>query len=432
MYPVLLGVLLGTGLGTGVGCRGPTTSLDTTPTTGTTGDAATTTGTGEDDGTTGEPVVLCSEECTPHLRPSWSYEGPEGHRTVVEMLRDSDGSLTLGTQQLHGTVGVTRLTATGELEWAVNPGMSCHDCQLTDIALHPSGDVLLSATEPASMGAPPLSLVARFDVATRELVWVRSLTMSPTLSGRPRTGELVVLDDDRIVQVRVDGHDDIESIEVIDLDAEGTMRWERTVLSQPQSGDDWPPLAVRGVGGDLVLGHAWWDSEAERMQAASSRLLPPLYSSLSRLPLTLTLDDLVVDAAGRRIELARSDGTETITLRVTSRRGSDPERWSSSLPLLSTANARAALAVGPDDDVYVAARTTPRLAPDEPSVVVSLDVARWTADGQLRWSATRPLDMMATSDPIELVVDEDDGVIVGTVIEGQLHVARFEQACACE
>lgn len=422
-----------------VACPGATTSLDTSPNaspaTETTSAVASSTGLGQsaDDTMGGEPpLVICAEECTPLLQSSWTYEGPSDHYVVTELLRDADGSLWLGTQRAGGKIGLSQLSATGELVWSAMPGLPCEPCELTDIALHPSGDVLLSATQPAGVG-PPQALVARLDVTTRELLWVRSLTLGTAQSStRPRTGALVVLDEDRILQLRVNVSGEEELVDVLDLDADGTLQAQRYISVHPGTSSEWPPLGERGAGGEPVLAYMGWDAELERAQPTTSRLLLPNYSILSQMPLALPLDDLAVDGAGRRLELMRSRGTDSITLLLTSRRSSDPERWSTSLPLLSTSSTRAALALGPDDDVYVGARTTPRLAPGETAVSVSLDVARWSSEGRLRWQATRSLDMMATFDPIELAVDEDDGVIVATVIQGRLHVVRYEQACACE
>jgi hypothetical protein len=347
------------------------------------------------------------------------------------MLRDADGSLWLGTQRSGGEVGLVQLSAEGELAWAANPGLACDGCQLADIVLHPSGDVLLSATAPASR-EPAQAVIARFDVAAREVAWVRTLALSAGDATRPRLGELALLDEDRIVAPRVNGYTEGEVLEVLDFTADGGLRALRFVGTQPGSGDEWSPLAVPAPTGELVLAHAWWDDETEQLVTATSRLLPPNYTTVSRVLLPVRLDDLAVDGGGRRLELAHSDGSETITLLLTSRSSSDLERWSASLPLLSTSSSRVALAVAPDDEVYVAARTTPRTQQGATSVETTLAVVRWSADGMLRWQATRPLDMMSTPDPLEVVVDEDHGVIVGTVVQGRPYVARYEQACVCE
>lgn len=415
-----------------LGCGGPTTSLDTDGATAGTGSgsaAETTASTGEAVDPGDDPPI-CSPECTAILTRSWVYEGPPGGYAVVEMQRDAAGSLWLGIQRTDGGVVLSRLSADGELERSVAPGLGCERCDLTDIELHPSGDVLLGATGHQAIG-PDQAVLARFDVAASEVAWLRTLDLVPGDGTVPRLGQLALLDDDRVVALRINGFSDGEVLEVLDLTADGTLRWGGYMGAQRGSGGSWPPLVVRAPTGEAITAHAWWDDQTEQMVTATSRLIPPHFVPISRLRLPLRLDDLVVDAQGHRIELARSEGTDTITLVVTSRRSSDPERWLASLPLLSTSSLRAALAVGPDDQVYAAARTTPRTPSGMPAVVL-LDVARWSADGELRWHAAQPLEVMATPDPVELLIDDDHGVIVGTVVRGRPYVARYEQACACE
>lgn len=426
--------LLALGAGA-LGCGGATTSLDIDESTAASTSVATqgTTGAAADASDEGETAALapaiCAAECTPLLALTWDYEGPSGHYAVVELLHDPSGGLWLGTQRSGGAVGLVHLSSEGELEWAANLGLPCSRCELADIALHPSRDVMLSATARGSL-EPAQTVIARIDTSTREVAWVRTLALSPGVNMRARAGELAVIEDDRIALFRVNGFSEGEVVEVLDFTGDGTLRAQGPVRIQPGSGDAWPPLAASSPTGEIVLAHMSWNDQTERMTTATTRLVPS-HQIISRLELLQPLDDLVVDEQGRRIELARSRGTETVTLAITSRRSSDLERWRASLPLLSTSSTRAALAVGPDQAVYVAARTTPAADPGR-TYEVTLEVARWTVDGMLRWQAARPLEMMATPDPLELLIDEDHGVIVATVVGGRPYVARYEQACACE
>lgn len=413
------------------GCGEPTTSLDAPF--GTTG-AETTAEGSETTAATGEPAagdepIECAAACTEILTPTWTATGPWGSTEVVEMLRDADGSLWLGTRQLDGRVGLVRISAAGELAWYANPGLTCERCELVDIALHPSGDVLMSAIGRGDL-EPDQAVLARYDVAAGAVAWVRTLAFHQGLGTSPRLGELAMLHDDRFVALRVDGFEGGEALELLDVSADGTLRAPIFVGLQEGSGGSWPPLVVAAPTGEAVLAHTWWDAQAERMVPATSRIVPPQVT-VSRVLLPLPLDDLAVDAVGHRFELARSSGTDSITLVLTSRRSSDPERWSASLPLLSTSSTRAALAVGPDGSIYTAARITPRARPGG-SYEVLLAVARWSTDGVLRWQATHALDLAGTWDPLEIVVDDEHGVLVGTVVQGRPLVVRYEQACACE
>lgn len=419
-----------------------TTSAEGGPTSGSSDAPDSSSGPGDD-----EPMaVICEETCTPLLRPIWSYEGPEGTRVVVEMERDADGSFVLGLQRLDGGLGLLRLSPEGEPSWSAVPGLPCDDCLLEDIALHPSGDIILSATSPTeplpappSKDGPPLppedlilgqALLARFDVTQNRLAWTHSLALRRGVDTWPRAGEVTVLDDDRIIQAIVSGTIEGEEIDIQDYRGDGTLRRRRYVTDQVGSGPGRSPLVARGSTGDLIIAHPWWDPELEQMYAASWRMVPPSYHVFSQLTLMTRLDDLAVDSAGRRVELAHSRGEQSVTLLLTSRASSDPERWSTSLPIVTTSETRPALAIGPDDSVYTAARATPRLRPDDPYVVM-LEIARWSSSGELRWQSQRPLNMMATDDPLELLVDDDHSLIVGTVVDGQVNVVRYEQACTC-
>jgi hypothetical protein len=216
-------------------CGGPTTSLDTALDTGT--DDGTTTA-GETTASTGaappsEDPVVCAPGCTPILTPTWAWEGPSGTYALVEMLRDADGSLWLGTQRTEGGVVVHQLSAEGEPLWSAAPGLTCERCELVDIALHPSGDVLLAATGRGSDLAPSEALIVRFDVAAREVAWVRALALMPGEGAEPRMGELAVLDAERIVATRVNGYFEGEMLELLELTGDGELRWQE-VMGSPE------------------------------------------------------------------------------------------------------------------------------------------------------------------------------------------------------
>ncbi|MCA9705036.1 MAG: hypothetical protein KDK70_04190 [Myxococcales bacterium] len=419
-------------------CR-PDASLDAAATTSTddSGDTSPltdgSTSTGEDP----PPAELCDDTCTPLLLPTWEYVGPSGSLAVLELLLDADGSLLLGLQRTDGELALLRLSATGDLLWAVAPSLPCAPCELEDLALHPSGDIIISATSPQQLDAstgsiePSEAILARFDVASDQLAWAQRSPLRVGPEAQPRAGEVAVLDEDRIIHAILDGNSNGESLALRDFEADGTLRDSEVVLAQPGTGEGWSPLLTTSPTGELLLAHEFWDPGEELFTGSSWRLAPPSYEIISGVGFPVPLDELAVDAAGRRVELSHSRASQSVTLLLTNRRSSDPERWSASLPIVSTSEARPSLALGPDGDIYVAARATPRVDPSDPYVVM-LEVARWSSQGRLRWHAQRSLDMMATADPVELLVDADEGLVVGTVVLGRLHVVRYEQTCACD
>jgi len=409
-------------------CR-PGTTLDVDTEAGSSGSSTAVESTSTGEVATGElPLVICDPECAAVLLDTWTHEGDPGDQIVSEMIRAADGSIVLGVKRGAGGFRLLRLSDRGELAWSVAPQLPCTVCELVDLDVLPSGDLILSATA-TDINEPPAAIVARFDIDRGGLVWVRSFELSSGSVASSRAGSVAVLDENRILQLRVDAFSDSESLLLQEVDGDGTTRYQRTLIAQAGTGQA-PIFAVAGPQGDVVVAYPWWD-EIPELRAAVVRAVPSNYGVISMIELPVLLDDLAVDSVGRRIELAHGEGSDTVTLLVTSRGAADPERWTRSLPLVSTSSTRPTLAIGPDDDVYVAARTTPRTVASS-FFVVELSVVRWSADGELRYQGTVPLDMMAVDDPLEMVVDDDDGLIVGTVVQGRLHVGRYEQACACE
>ncbi|MEX1369221.1 MAG: hypothetical protein AB1Z98_39195 [Nannocystaceae bacterium] len=415
------------------GCRGGA-SLDVeTDSQGDTQTESTSTGT-DSEGTPGTGPAICEPGCQPALRASWTHDGEVGDRMATGLVRGSDGSLTVGVGRAAGGLRVVQLSADGELRWSVAPQLPCSACELTDLVALPSGDLLLSVTEPQLI-REPAAIVARLDAEGTSLSWTRRFVLGVGSQVVSRAGAMAVLGDDRIAVLQIEGFSDNELLLLRELSAEGTTEQRRNVQVQAGTLPTLPLLAVASPLGDLVLSYPYWNGEEDpdnpRLEALTTRHLPPSYERISRIVLPLPLDELAIDSRGRRVELSRSADEQSTTLLLTSRSAADLEGWSSSLPLVTTSSTRAALATGPGDEVYVAARTTPRAAGND-FFVVELAVARWSPQGQLQWQAALPLDMLATDDPLELVVDEDHGLVVATVVEARLKVVRFEQACACE
>lgn len=430
MAPLMVAVALGSW-----GCRsGASLNAETDSQGGTQTEESTSTGT-DSGGTGGEGPAICEPGCQPALRASWTHDGEVGDRMATGLVRTPDGSLTVGVARAAGGLRVVRLSADGELQWAIAPQLPCSACELTDLVALPSGDLLLSVTEPLLTNDDPAAIVARLDAAGTSLSWTRRFVLGVGSQVVSRAGTMAVLGDDRIAMLQIEGFSDSELLLLRELSAEGTTELRRNVHVQAGLLPTLPLLAAASPLGDLVLSYPYLNDEEDpdnpRLEAMTTRHLPPDYERISRIVLPLPLDELAIDSRGRRLELSRSAGEGSTTLLLTSRSAADIEGWSSSLPLVSTSSTRAALATGPGDEVYVAARTTPRAAGDD-FFVVELEVARWSPQGQLQWQASLPLDMLATDDPLELIIDEDHGLVVATVVEARLKVVRFEQVCACE
>lgn len=420
----------------------PTGATDTTTTGGTlplldTGEAST----GE--ASTGEPVVpddprLCTVECPLVLPVRWTYESVlplrpvvYGHPVVPVMLRDADGTLTVAELR-DGVARLHRLDAEGRLQWNVPLPLPCDPCELTDVAPHPSGDLLLSASGPTGAGELRL-LAARYDAVRHALVWITSRPLASIDGVWARSGDIAALEDGELVaQLYMKGQADFTPLQSTVVAAYGTdgilVDEEQLVLGNATSLR--PPLLARTTpDGELAVGV--FAGAPPNHYGLTDRIGPPLWHATSYAFPPAVLDDLRVDARGHALELGHVfDGTHTRLL-LSDRAGVEATpRWVASLAIASTTPSTAALALGPDGDVYAAVRTTQ--APggtEEP--LVGLSLVRWTAEGELRWHTTLLQAVDDSFNPVELWIDDAEGLVLAAVVGGRLRVERRSQRCAC-
>lgn len=418
MAGLIAGLMLG-------GCRDGVT-LDTQ---GTTSGGEGSNSSGDSTDTSGGEPVVCEPSCALGLRPDWSYVGLGGIEAIAGLHRTDDGRLIAGAQRAVGGFIVVELSPDGEERASLAPQLLEGGTDLVDMALHPSGDVLLTTK---LNGSAPVTVLTRFSPELGAVLWSRTFVlttfMPSTMQGAAR---VAVVDDDRIAHVRVQTFVDGDSALLVEMDGDGNSLARRNLASAIVIGGTWPMFVEAGPFGDVhVTLPRWTFEDPPQLQAAALRLVPPHYDIVSDVEVPVLLDDFAIDSAGNRIELAQSEGDQTVTLLVAHRAAADPLRWDAAVPMVSSASSRARLAVGPNDDVYAAVRTTPRLA-DDAFFEVEFSMARWSADGEFLGQASVPLDMAATSRPFEFVVDDRDGVVVATIVAGQIVVARYEQTCDC-
>lgn len=416
---------------------------------------------------------LCPDECRVILPVDWTYasqplppeEGskppfppdpddpddpddpapgfdPQQHLVPV-MLRDpSDGSLVL-VEQRKGNASLHRLDRDGHLEWNRSIPLPCDVCEVHHVVRHPSGDLLLSASgllQDRGYGV----LAARYDPVADALVWATAtpLLYDPTVA--MRSGDMAALSNGTIAQLYLDARQDFNPLQVIKLityDADGLVL-EEVELDQGLVMELRHPLLARTTAnGDLMVGFP--SGSDDNPVGRSNRLTPPLWTLSQYLFHPTPLDDAHLDARGHTIELGHTfDGTHTHLVLI-DREGTEPTpRWAATLALDSTTGSRAALAMSPDAEPYVAIRTSqrpgqppgqpPDQSPDQDTEpLVGLSLARWTSLGELRWRTTL-LDRIDDNDnPIELAVDDDEGLILATVLDGRLRVQRRRQRCDC-
>lgn len=447
--PGTLALTLGLALSLGLGCSGSsldpevagaTTELTTTGGTLPALDSGDGTSTGED--STGPPPEpddprLCPIECSVQLPLDWAYDGTAprtpsapGTHGVAAMVREADGMLTLG-EQLEGVGALHRLDRHGALQWSVPLPLPCDPCELTHVALHPSGDLLLSASG-WLFDRSFVLLAARYDPRAHAVVWSTSRPLQPIPGVWVRSGEIAALREDLAVQLYMTGQIDFEvnqSTQLLAYDEQGLIV-DDEYLVQGSATMARPPLLARAAPDEsLVVGvFIGYDNF---LVGQLDRITPPLWHTGGYVTVPAPLDDLALDAVGRTVELGRSFDGSHVHAVLSERTGVDPQpRWLATLALPSESSTAAALALAPDGDAYVAVRTT-QAPTEEATPLVTLALSRWTPTGELRWSTTLLQAVAEATLPVALEVDDDEGLVIATVVNDRLRVERRTQRCEC-
>lgn len=411
-----------------------------------TGDTLPTLDTGEPTSTgeasTGEPMVdddprLCAAECAVVLPPRWTYEATPpplaaapGAHVMPAMLRDADGTLTIA-ELADGTARLHRLDGEGRLQWNVPLPLPCDPCELTDVARHPSGDLLLSATG-TNYGGQLRLIAMRYDAVRHAPVWEGGLPIEPIDGLQARSGGIAAVSDEVAAQLYMRGQIDFDVQQhtlVVAYGPDGTLVEEETLMVDSAS-ELRPPLLARPTPDGRVL-VAVFAVAGDVPYGLTDRIAPPLWQLGGFAYPPTALDDVVLDARGHAIELGHTfDGTHAFLVLGERADVEQNPRWAASLSLPSTTASTAALALGPDGDVYAAVRTT-QAASETAEPLAAVTMARWTSQGELRWQGTFLHAVAESFHPLGLAVDDDEGLVLAAVVDGRLRVERRVQGCAC-
>jgi hypothetical protein len=391
---------------------------------------------------TGEPTVdddprLCAAPCAIVLPPRWTYEGPPtpldaiaGVHAMPAMLRDAEGMLTIA-ELVGNEARLHRLDAEGRLQWNVPLPLPCDTCELTDVAPHPSGDLLLSATGVDYAGE--LSLIAmRYDAVRHHAVWQGGLPIVPFEGLQVRSGGIAALPGDVVAQLYIRGQVDFDVLQqtlVVAYGPDGTLL-EEEILATDSPTTLRPPLLARPTPDGKMLVALFADAGAVTYGLVD-RIAPPLWQTDGFAYPATALDDVVLDARGHAIELGHTfDGTHAYLVLSERAEVELRPRWAASLLLPSTTASTAAIALGPDGDVYAAVRTT-QAASDTAEPLAAVTMVRWTPEGELRWQSTFLHAVAESFHPLGLAVDDDEGLVLAAVVDGRIRVERRVQGCAC-
>jgi hypothetical protein len=424
------------GPGRGSDAGAPTSTGDTLPPLDT-GEPAS-----SGEASTGEPQSpddprWCPVDCTIVLPERWVYEGapPQqplapGPHGVPAMLREPDGAFVVAELR-GGEARLHRVGHDGTPQGDVTLPLPCDPCELTDVAPHPAGDLLVSAA--GVVDGAHILLAARYDPARHALVWLTTSPLEPVQGVHVRSGGIAALPGELTAQLflRADPFFEFDIQQSTLMVAYGPTgrRLDEVLLVTDGVTPTRPPLLARTApDGTLLVGLFY--GAFDGLRGLTTRLAPPLWQAGYAI-MPVAYDDIALDAQGRAFELGHVfDGSHVYLVLGERTNTASSLRWKASVALASTTARPGALALGPDGDVYTATRTT-QVPGGVADPLVSVSLSRWTPQGELRWSTTLLHAVADSFCPLELAVDGDEGLVVAAVVGDRLRVERRAQHCAC-
>lgn len=407
-----------------------------------------------DDGSAPDRPLLCEPGCHITLPVVWAHEGvpgdpeaepPDSHWVPV-VVHAADGGLTVAEQR-DSWVTLHRLDASGALRWNRPLPLPCDRCQLGHAVRHPSGDLLLGAVGTVIDGGLA-AISGRYDPNEDALRWWSSHPVTQLEQAPAYSGEILAVGETITAQLFFESFAELETplgaIGVLVV-GEGGEVLERQQLDLQNLAPGHRPLQMRASpSGEVVVslpvGGVFSDPWTELGAMGDPLWIPTTMLSMPRI-----VDDLIVDERGHTLSVSHTFDGDRIHVLLDDRSGLEPEpRWVATLAVPSTTESRIDLAAGPDGDLYTAVRTTQAVgepgdpeeqgdSEDDPGVepLVGLSLARWSSDGELRWSTSILMDIVEAPRPVLLELEGDD-LLLATVAGDRLRVERREQRCVCE
>ena len=419
---------------TGVGTSGSTTMGD---------EEASSTGSADTEVEDPMPGV-CAPGCQITLPPDWVYEGeadpnvfePGTHR-VPGLLRDEEGNFIVADQRGDWST-LIGLDASGRRQWHRPLPLSCDLCDLSAMTWHPEGELMLSATGWVIDGEFSL-MAGRYDVAADELSWETATPLFYFEDGGPHSGGITVISDILTAQIyrwRVPGPSEQQFTSLMIYGNEGVAIENPTVSTDFAQQRDWPFLVRTTTDGDLITAYPrGFDTNP---YGAIERFEVPLWGGGINYSVADPLDAIEIDAGGNNLELFHTFDEESMRVVLLNRGVDFQPNWAATVKMPSRTNGRGSLALGPEGDYYAIYQTSqaievpPETPPeDQPEPLLGLTFVRWSPQGEQRWLTTVLTDLTFSPDPPAVVVDEDGGIVVASIVDDRLRVERRTQRCTC-
>ncbi|MEM7159054.1 MAG: hypothetical protein AAF799_39825 [Myxococcota bacterium] len=393
-----------------------------------------------------DPVPgVCAPGCQITLPPDWVYEGDDdpnrfepGTHRVPGLLRDPDGNLLVADQRGDWSTLIS-LDPQGRLRWHRPLPLGCDLCTLNGMSWHPEGELMLSATGWAIDGGFSL-LAGRYDVEADALVWETTSPLFFHDGTANRGGEITVVSDILTAQIfqwrpAGAGKQQITSLMIYGVDG---VAIESPVLSSDINQQVHWPFMVRTTGaGDVVAAYPrGFDTNA---YGVIERIPVPFWGAGFNRSVADPFDDIEIDDRDHTLELFHTFDGEAMRAVLLDRESTDFETtWAATVKIPSRVDGRGSLAIGPQGELYavyqsyqaveVPPETPPELSPEPLS---GLTFVRWSPQGDQRWVTTVLMDLTWSPSPPAMLVDDDGGIVVASIVDDRLRVERRTQRCAC-
>jgi hypothetical protein len=463
--PRLAALARALGLVLATGC-GPTQSLDaigpaTSSGAGTTGSSthgsADTSTAGEDAPPPDVPATdlpapplapgECPAGCVVDLPLAWAWDeeprppaeppDPSAVPRLSAMIRALDGSLVVATRR-NDEPWLTQVDRDGGLV-ASMPLPLQFECEIVDMTLYPSGKLILLAE--CVLQEYQVLEVIRFDLGAWFLESEAWNLIAGTEDRPARTGSVMPLSEE-LDEVAVLVVESAVTPEGLDQDAiqifyyaNGGFYDYRLLDTQLAHAPPRRPKSALLPTGEIVMtvSGLGTDMGDYAVWLAPDSLLP-LTSGLLRGPadaLAVGPDGKVVVAGHAALPSPPLPLPAQVVLQATGLPRTQPPTWESDVYVLGTTVSGPVVAMDALGHAYLAMRTTAGAPHDLGAAAVAL--VRLAADGTPVWSTTLPLASDATPLPIGLsLADDDESLVLATIVDGHLHLEQREQGCRCE
>lgn len=453
-WRALLGVL-------GIGACGAPVSLDTRP--ASSSSTATSTTDGTDDGTSSGPGAMtsppstdllgadlpapgrpgtCSADCELTLNEAWSWEeGPDDldppptERQISATIQASNDALVVAERH-DGLPWLTRISDAGVVLFS-RPIATELDgcgfgtgCEITDLFITETNKLMVVAE---SNIAPEFSAlqIGQFDLFQATFDWSNWFGLSSYLPDeRPRVGSTFAIDSNRTGVLVVESNEfanpfTSEALELFII--EEAFNLTRVFIdSQPYTGSTWRPWGAMTDDGAIAV--ALTDTTGAQDDGYLVWLEPLDLQPVEVEPLPRPAD-IVMRGSGYDVFTVghAAVSQQQVSAYVSRAQPGLPLDWVHTAALPSTSASAPALAIDSAGRAIMATRVTDTEPEDTALMISRLDL-----DGTPEWTTTLPLAADASARPVFLDADSTDALTISTLVQGRLHVAKYQQDCQCD